>query len=78
MLTIQTTASTTELVQAAAGGDERAWELVVERYSPLVWSVVRTYPLAGRDAVDVVTTTWLQLAQNCNASASPRQPALGW
>lgn len=71
MLTTPTTASTTELVRAAAEGDERAWKLVVERYSGLVWSVVRTYRLADSDAADVVATTWLQLVQNLQRIREP-------
>jgi RNA polymerase sigma factor (sigma-70 family) len=75
VLTTETTASTTELVRAAAQGDERAWELVVERYSGRVWGVVRMHRLADSDAADVVATTWLQLAQNLDQIHEPE--ALG-
>ncbi|MGH8899255.1 MAG: RNA polymerase sigma factor [Egibacteraceae bacterium] len=71
MFTTETTASTTELVRAAAEGDERAWELMMERYSARVWSVVRTHRLPASDAADVVATTWLQLVQNLNQIREP-------
>lgn len=71
MFTTEITASTTDLVRAAAEGDERAWKLVVQRYSGRVWSAVRTHRLPDSDAADVVATTWLQLAQNLNEISEP-------
>jgi RNA polymerase sigma factor (sigma-70 family) len=47
-----------DLVRAAASGDGPAWRAVVERYSPLVWSVARSFGLGRFDAEDVVQTTW--------------------
>ncbi|MGH8900446.1 MAG: RNA polymerase sigma factor [Egibacteraceae bacterium] len=70
-MTTQITASTTDLVRAAAEGDERAWELMVRRYSGQVWSAVRTHRLAGSDAAEVVATIWLQLAQNLTEIREP-------
>ncbi|MGH8884791.1 MAG: RNA polymerase sigma factor [Egibacteraceae bacterium] len=71
MFTTETAASTTELVRAAAEGDERAWELMVERYNGRVWSVVQAHRLPASDAADVVATTWLQLVQNLNQIREP-------
>jgi RNA polymerase sigma factor (sigma-70 family) len=67
------TASTVELAQAAAEGDEHAWELLVDRYSGHVWSVVRAHRLTGTDATDVVATTWLQLLQHLNRIHNPEE-----
>ena len=33
------TAPVTDLVARAANGEKRAWDALVERYSPLIWSI---------------------------------------
>ena len=43
----------TDLVTRARNGDQRAWDDLVERYAPLVWSVCRRYQLSSADAEDV-------------------------
>jgi RNA polymerase sigma factor (sigma-70 family) len=58
------TQSTTEIVAAAARGDQRAWDELVERYAGLLWSVARGYRLDASDAADVVQTTWLRLVEH--------------
>jgi RNA polymerase sigma factor (sigma-70 family) len=57
-------AGVSELVGAAAKGDQRAWQELVERFSGLVWSVARAYGLSETDAADVVQTAWLRLVEN--------------
>ena len=52
-----------ELVAAALDGDQQAWNRLVDRYTPLVLSVVRRYRLSGSDAEDVVQTVWLRLVE---------------
>jgi len=51
----------TALVTRAANGDRQAWEALVERYAPLIWSICRRSQLGGADADDVGQTVWLQL-----------------
>jgi RNA polymerase sigma factor (sigma-70 family) len=58
------TQSTTEIVAAAARGDQRAWSEIVERYSSLLWSVARAHRLGASDAADVVQTSWLRLVEH--------------
>jgi DNA-directed RNA polymerase specialized sigma subunit len=41
------------LVTRAQTGDQQAWDLLVERYAPLVWSICRRYRLSGPDTQDV-------------------------
>jgi len=57
-------ADLSELVGAAARGDPRAWEVLVERFGGLVWSVARTYGLSEADAADVAQTAWLRLVEH--------------
>ena len=44
--------SITHLVICAAHGDEQAWDVLVERYAPLVWSICRRYRLSDADTRD--------------------------
>jgi len=65
-----------ELVARARHGDQRAWDALVERYAPLVWSVCRQYRL-GEDAGDVAQTVWLALVSQLGAIRDPAALA-GW
>jgi len=51
------------LVARARDGDKRAWDEIVERYAPLVWSICRRYDLSRADAEDVGQTVWLSLIE---------------
>jgi len=59
------------LVRAAAVGDEAAWDKLVERFSGLVWAVVRAYGLAEADAADVFQLTWLRLVEHLHQIRHP-------
>src|SRR6201993_2489100 len=61
----------TDLVTRARNGDQRAWDDLVERYAPLVWSVCRKYQLSRADAEDVHQTVWLQLVRRLEAIRDP-------
>ena len=52
--------SVTDLVTRARNGDEQAWAGLVERYSPLIWSICRRHGLAA-DAADVGQVVWQRL-----------------
>ena len=41
------------LLARAGNGEEQAWDALVDRYAPLIWSICRRYRLAGADAQDV-------------------------
>ena len=62
---------TGQLVTSAASGDAGAWRLIVERFSGLVWSVIRAYRLGSADAADVFQTTWLRLAEHIGRIEQP-------
>jgi RNA polymerase sigma factor (sigma-70 family) len=66
-----------ELVARAAGGDQTAWNELVERYATLVWSICLKYRLDRSDIDDVGQSVWLLLVENI---ASIREPAAlpGW
>lgn len=65
------------LVRAAAAGDARAWEQLVDRFAGLIWSICRMHRLNNDDAADVVQLTWLRLLENLDRIRDPRRLA-GW
>jgi len=65
------TGSITDLVTRARNGDQRAWDDLVERYAPLVWSVCHRYQLSRADAEDVHQTVWLQLVSRLDKIREP-------
>src|SRR4051794_27867762 len=68
---------TAELVHRAAEGDQQAWEALVNQYSGLLWSVVRSFRLGEQQSADVVQTTWLRLVENIHLIRDAERLA-GW
>ena len=60
------------VVTAAAAGDQAAWNDLVERYSPLVVSVVRGFRLSPSEIEDVAQTVWLRLVEHVGQLREPR------
>ena len=52
----------TDLVTRARNGERQAWDALVERYAPLIWSICRRHGLGRADTEDVGQTVWLYLA----------------
>jgi RNA polymerase sigma factor (sigma-70 family) len=67
----------TTLVALAAAGDPSSWDAIVERFSPLVWRVARTYGLSETDVADVFQSTWLHLIEHVGHVREPERLA-GW
>ena len=63
--------SVTDLVTRARNGDKQAWDALVERYAPLVWSICRRHRLGSADAQDVSQSVWLQLVGQLNKVRDP-------
>lgn len=65
------------LVARARDGDQRAWNEIVDRYAPLVWSICNRYKLSRQDIDDISQTVWLLLVEQLG---NLRQPAAlpGW
>ena len=40
----------TDLVTRARDGDKQAWDALVDRYAPLLWSICRRHRVGGADA----------------------------
>jgi RNA polymerase sigma factor (sigma-70 family) len=52
------------MVRAAASGDHRAWDALVDEFAGLVWAVARAHRLSDADAADVAGATWLRLVEH--------------
>ena len=64
-------AAVTDLVGRARNGDKRAWDALVGRYAPLIWSICRRYELRGADAEDVGQSVWLHLVDQLDRVRDP-------
>ena len=60
-----------DLVAGARNGDRQAWDALVERYAPLIWSICRRYGISGPAAEDVVQHVWLHLVESLNDLRDP-------
>ena len=67
----------TDLVARARNGDKQAWDALVARYAPLIWSICRRHQLRTTDADDISQSVWLRLVNRLDRI---REPAAlpGW
>lgn len=65
------------LVRRAVGGDQDAWNEIVDRYAQLVWSICIRFGLGSEDIDDVSQSVWLLLVESIG---NLREPAAipGW
>ena len=61
----------TDLVARARSGDKQAWDALVERYAPLIWSICRRHRLGAADAGDVSQSVWLRLVGQLDKIRDP-------
>ncbi len=67
----------TDLVTRASTGDKQAWDALVERYAPQIWSISGRYRISRADAQDVGQSVWLRLAGHLDKIRDPAALA-GW
>jgi RNA polymerase sigma factor (sigma-70 family) len=65
------------LIERARAGDQQAWNHIVERFAPLVWSACVRFRLTAADAEDIAASVWLRLVERLGTI---REPAAlpGW
>lgn len=61
----------------ARDGDGDAWAQLVDRCTPLLWSVARGFRLSDAEAADVVQLAWLRLVERLDAIRDPERVP-GW
>ena len=69
--------SVADLVTRARNGDKQAWDALVERYAPLVWSICRRHRLGSAEASDIGQTVWLRLVDQL-ATVRDQATLPGW
>ncbi|NUR96431.1 MAG: sigma-70 family RNA polymerase sigma factor [Kribbellaceae bacterium] len=62
----------TALVAAAAAGDQQAWRELVDRYAPLLVSIIRGFRLTAEETEDVAQIVWLRLVEHLGSLQEPR------
>jgi RNA polymerase sigma factor (sigma-70 family) len=62
----------TSLVDAAVSGDEPAWRELVDRYTPLLASVLRRFGLGAAETQDVVQTVCLRVVEHLGSLREPQ------
>lgn len=67
----------TAMLTAAAAGDQSAWDALVERFAPLVWSIARAHNLDRAEAADLSQTVWLRLVEHLGRIREP-EALPGW
>jgi RNA polymerase sigma factor (sigma-70 family) len=67
----------TVTLRAAAAGDDRAWDELVARFTPLLQRVARGFRLAPHEVDDVVQASWLALLTSFHTIRTPEALA-GW
>jgi RNA polymerase sigma factor (sigma-70 family) len=60
-----------ELLQAARAGDDRAWERLYDRFTPMLVGIARGYRLAPSDVEDVLQSVWLRLVDHIDRLRMP-------
>jgi RNA polymerase sigma factor (sigma-70 family) len=60
-----------DLVTRAANGEKHAWDELVERFIPLIWSICRKYQLGDADAKDVGQKVWQHLVDQLDKIRDP-------
>jgi RNA polymerase sigma factor (sigma-70 family) len=60
-----------DLVASARNGDKQAWDALVERFAPLIWSICRRHGLGDADTEDVGQNVWLKLVDQLGTLRVP-------
>jgi len=73
----QTQSTIPDLVARARAGDSAAWNELVDRFLPLVFSVLARFRMSRADAEDVNQTVWLRLVEHLDDLREP-EALPGW
>jgi RNA polymerase sigma factor (sigma-70 family) len=63
--------SVSDLVTLARDGEKQAWDALVDRYAPLIWSICRRHGLGRADAEDVGQAVWVYLTGQLGGLRDP-------
>ena len=63
--------SVSDMMTRARRGERQAWDALVERYSPLVWSICRRHQLDDPNAMEVGQRVFLRLVEQLDRIGDP-------
>jgi RNA polymerase sigma factor (sigma-70 family) len=63
--------SVADLVEGARNHEQPAWDALIERYAPLVWSICRRNRLDYAEASDLSQDVWLRLVEQLDRIRDP-------
>jgi RNA polymerase sigma factor (sigma-70 family) len=63
--------SVSDLVTCARNGEKQAWDALIDRYAPLIWSICRRHGLDRVDTEDVGQAVWLYLVAHLDNLHEP-------
>jgi len=63
--------SVADLVEGARNHEQQAWDALIERYAPLVWSICRRNRLDQAEASDISQDVWLRLVEQLDRIRDP-------
>jgi DNA-directed RNA polymerase specialized sigma24 family protein len=63
--------SVADLVESARNHEQQAWDALIERYAPLVWSICRRNRLDHAEASDISQDVWLRLVEQLDRIRDP-------
>ena len=63
--------SVADLVEGARNHEQQAWDALIERYAPLVWSICRRNRLDHAEASDISQDVWLRLLEQVDKIRDP-------
>jgi RNA polymerase sigma factor (sigma-70 family) len=59
------------VLAAAANGDDRAWDELLDRFGSTVWAIARVHRLCDADAADAAQATWTALLTHLDQVKDP-------
>jgi RNA polymerase sigma factor (sigma-70 family) len=59
------------LVTGARNGERQAWDALIERFDPLIWSICRRHGLSRADTEDARQAVWLYLVGHLGSLHEP-------
>ena len=63
--------SVVDLVEGARNHEQPAWDALIERYAPLVWSICRRNRLDQTEASDISQEVWVRLVEQLDKLRDP-------
>lgn len=64
-----------QLVDDCLAGCQESWNVIVDRYTPLIWAIARGHRLSPADCEEVSQTTWMRVIKHLGKLRDPEKLA---